>query len=33
VAGASAIIAVGAGTAAGLITAAITTGQEIKYGI
>lgn len=33
VAGASAIIAVGAGTAAGLITAAIATGQEVKYGI
>lgn len=33
VAGASAIIAVGTGTAVGLITAAIATGQEIKYGI
>lgn len=33
VAGASAIIAVGAGAAAGLVTAAIATGQTIKYGI
>ena len=33
IAGASAIIAVGAGAAAGLVTAAIATGQEIKYGI
>lgn len=31
--GASAIMAVGAGAAAGLVTAAIATGQEIKYGI
>lgn len=31
--GASAIIAVGAGAAAGLVTAAVATGQTVKYGI